>query len=55
MIKKRLNVDPESLVPKLPSPQDLKPFPNAKMILYATEASEKVSSERVKRTSELNE
>lgn len=25
--KRRLNIDPESLVPKLPSPKDLKPFP----------------------------
>ena len=35
MIKKRLNIDPESLVPQLPSPKDLKPFPNAKCICYS--------------------
>eukprot|EP01039_Chlorochromonas_danica_P007694 gene7694-8501_t len=28
-LKKRLNIDPASLLPKLPSPQSLKPFPNA--------------------------
>ncbi|KAH8098268.1 hypothetical protein JL720_1203 [Aureococcus anophagefferens] len=28
-MKRRLNIDPESLVPKLPDPKDLKPFPNA--------------------------
>jgi len=27
-LKKRLNIDPESLVPKLPAPKELKPFPN---------------------------
>ena len=27
--KRRLNIDPETLVPKLPDPKDLKPFPNA--------------------------
>jgi ribosome biogenesis protein ERB1 len=25
--KKRINIDPESLVPKLPKPADLQPFP----------------------------
>jgi len=28
-LKRRLNIDPDSLVPKLPSPIDLKPFPNS--------------------------
>lgn len=28
-VKRRLNIDPETLVPKLPSPDELKPFPNA--------------------------
>lgn len=32
--RKRLNIDPESLVPKLPKPQDLKPFPSALCIEY---------------------
>lgn len=32
--KRRLNIDPESLVPQLPKPRDLKPFPNTLAILY---------------------
>ncbi|KAI8966989.1 NUC169 domain-containing protein [Mycotypha africana] len=32
--KNRLNIDPESLVPKLPSPKDLRPFPTRQSILY---------------------
>ncbi|KAI8884581.1 BOP1NT-domain-containing protein [Backusella circina FSU 941] len=32
--KNRLNIDPESLVPKLPSPKDLRPFPTHQSILY---------------------
>lgn len=36
VVKKRLNIDPESLVPKLPQAQDLRPFPTAKCILYKT-------------------
>lgn len=28
-LKKRLNIDPEALVPRLPKPRDLKPFPNS--------------------------
>ncbi len=27
-LKRRLNIDPETLVPRLPSPRELKPFPN---------------------------
>ncbi|KAI9101170.1 NUC169 domain-containing protein [Phlyctochytrium arcticum] len=34
MIKKRLQVDPESLIPKLPSPRDLEPFPSKLAITY---------------------
>lgn len=30
----KLNIDPESLVPKLPSPKDLQPFPNVFAIEY---------------------
>ncbi len=30
-LKRRLNIDPETLVPKLPKPQDLKPFPDAQV------------------------
>ncbi|CAG9814956.1 unnamed protein product [Phaedon cochleariae] len=33
-IKMKLNIEPESLVPKLPSPKDLQPFPNVLAIEY---------------------
>ena len=36
--KRRLNIDPESLVPKLPDPRDLKPFPNALCRLFVGHA-----------------
>ncbi|KAG9509609.1 Ribosome biogenesis protein bop1-B, partial [Fragariocoptes setiger] len=32
--KRRANVDPESLIPKLPKPADLQPFPSAQAIVY---------------------
>ena len=32
--KKRINVDPQSLVPKLPKPQDLQPFPTTLLLRY---------------------
>ena len=32
--KKKLNIDPESLVPQLPKPRDLRPFPNTLAIVY---------------------
>ena len=35
-MKRRLNIDPESLVPRLPKTGDLKPFPNAKCVEYVT-------------------
>mmetsp|Transcript_15150 Transcript_15150/g.23257 ORF Transcript_15150/g.23257 Transcript_15150/m.23257 type:complete len:812 (-) Transcript_15150:111-2546(-) len=35
-MKRRLNIDPESLVPKLPKAQDLRPFPTTKCIEYKT-------------------
>ncbi|CAK5276010.1 unnamed protein product [Mycena citricolor] len=31
----KLNIDPNSLIPKLPSPQSLKPFPNYKSLKFA--------------------
>lgn len=31
---KRANVDPESLIPKLPRPKDLQPFPSTQSIVY---------------------
>lgn len=30
----KLNIEPESLVPKLPSPKDLQPFPTVLAIEY---------------------
>jgi ribosome biogenesis protein ERB1 len=33
-IKQKLNIDPESLIPKLPSPRDLQPFPTKLSITY---------------------
>jgi len=35
-MKRRLNIDPETLVPKLPKASDLRPFPTAKCIQYKT-------------------
>lgn len=35
-LKKRLNIDPETLVPRLPRAQDLKPFPTTRAIEYET-------------------
>ncbi|CAO3593867.1 unnamed protein product [Absidia cylindrospora] len=32
--KNRLNIDPDSLIPKLPSPKDLRPFPTHESISY---------------------
>ncbi len=36
IMKRRLNIDPESLVPQLPKASDLRPFPTAKCIEYKT-------------------
>ncbi|CAE8651866.1 unnamed protein product, partial [Polarella glacialis] len=33
-LKQRMNVDPESLLPKLPSPKDLRPFPTHIAVSY---------------------
>jgi ribosome biogenesis protein ERB1 len=35
-MKRRLNIDPESLVPRLPKASDLRPFPTAKCVEYKT-------------------
>jgi len=32
--KKKLNIDPDTLIPKLPDPKLLKPFPTAVNIVY---------------------
>jgi ribosome biogenesis protein ERB1 len=34
MIKKRIQVDQESLLPKLPDPRDLRPFPSRESIVF---------------------
>lgn len=39
MIKKRVDIDPESLIPKLPSPKDLKPFPTKLSVVYTGHAA----------------
>lgn len=33
--KKKLNMRPEQLIPKIPSPDELKPFPTSQNILYS--------------------
>ncbi len=33
-LKRRLNIDPESLVPRLPKPRELKPYPNVMCLQY---------------------
>ena len=37
--RSKLNIDPESLLPKLPSPEELKPFPSSCSTLYRTPKS----------------
>jgi len=36
VLKRRLNIDPESLVPSLPKPSDLRPFPTTLALEYVT-------------------
>jgi ribosome biogenesis protein ERB1 len=36
ILKRRLNIDPETLVPRIPRAHDLKPFPTVKCIEYLT-------------------
>ena len=33
-MKRRLNIDPETLVPRLPKPSELRPYPNSLCIQY---------------------
>ncbi|KAG5179348.1 NUC169 domain-containing protein [Tribonema minus] len=40
--KRRLNIDPESLVPKLPHPRDLRPFPNELCLTYGVSGGARV-------------
>lgn len=41
-IKMKLNIEPESLVPKLPSPKDLQPFPTVLAIEYKGKMLKKI-------------
>ncbi|GMH50898.1 hypothetical protein TL16_g00894 [Triparma laevis f. inornata] len=41
-MKRRLNIDPESLVPQLPKPQDLKPYPSIKCVEFNTPGKPKI-------------
>jgi ribosome biogenesis protein ERB1 len=41
LMKRRLNIDPESLVPRLPKANDLRPFPTAKCIEYRDQQDDK--------------
>ena len=38
----KLNIDPESLIPKLPSPRELRPFPTAQTVQYRHPGSTRV-------------
>ncbi|KZO89876.1 BOP1NT-domain-containing protein [Calocera viscosa TUFC12733] len=38
----KLNIDPESLVPKLPSPKELRPFPTAQNVVFEHEGKARV-------------
>jgi ribosome biogenesis protein ERB1 len=40
----KLNIDPESLVPKLPSPRELRPFPTTECVQYRHPGSTRVRS-----------
>jgi ribosome biogenesis protein ERB1 len=37
-LKMRLNIDPETLLPKLPKPKELKPYPNSLCLQYLGES-----------------
>ncbi len=41
-MKKRLNIDPESLVPTLPKAEDLRPFPTARCVKYVLPEASRV-------------
>lgn len=44
VMKRRLNIDPESLVPKLPKASDLRPFPTSLCMEYKTPGAPMVRS-----------
>lgn len=44
-MKKRIQVDPETLIPKLPDPKDLQPFPsNLSIVFKGHEKNRKIKS-----------
>ena len=43
-IKNRIQMNPDDLLPRLPDPRDLRPFPYVKSITYKTESSAAVSA-----------
>ncbi|ODV88751.1 hypothetical protein CANCADRAFT_128035 [Tortispora caseinolytica NRRL Y-17796] len=43
-LKQKLNIDPESLLPKLPSPQDLRPFPCHLSLTYIPDTQTRIRS-----------
>lgn len=43
-IKNKLNIDPDSLLPELPDPRDLRPFPTLKSINFATKSEMAIAS-----------
>jgi len=44
-MKRRLNIDPESLVPQLPKASDLRPFPTSKCVQYVVPGNDENSSD----------
>ena len=47
-MKRRLNIDPESLVPQLPKASDLRPFPTSKVIRYVVPTGQEDDDEESK-------
>jgi ribosome biogenesis protein ERB1 len=43
-IKNKININPDSLLPELPDPRDLRPFPIAKSINYNTKSSDPITA-----------
>ena len=43
-IKNKININPDSLLPELPDPRDLRPFPTSKSINFATKSEAAITS-----------
>ena len=43
-IKNKLNINPDSLLPELPDPRDLRPFPTLKSINFATKSEAAIAA-----------